>query len=279
MSDLISIIMPTFNSARFVGDALHSLERQTNQNFELIVCDAGSKDETLSLIKGKMKERVRIVSLSDEGVPDALNKGFAAARGSILCWLNSDDVLVSRLALERVAVAFSKPAVMIAVGDCCTLGLDGKVTKTLIAVPPNMTNPTSGGNVFTGSLFFQKAVWDGFGGFSGQFRLAFEYELTDRIFRTFPVLRIDGPIGGFRIHEAGLSSRYATEMADELYVLRKGIGDPCGVSRLVRRLIQHSEDCSLFRVLINRLDDPNRGLHWEEVDLAGWVGSGEIRNV
>lgn len=276
MHDIISIIMPTFNSAHFIGDALYSLERQTNQHFELIVCDAGSKDETLSLIEGRMKDRVRVVSRSDTGVPDALNKGFDAARGDVLCWLNSDDVLVSRFALERVAQEFSNRATRIAVGDCCVLALDGTVTKTLVAFPHNQRNPTSGGNLFTGSLFFHKSVWSHFGGFSGRYRLAFEYELTDAIFRTFPAVRIDGPIGGFRIHEAGLSSRYATEMAEELALLRQEIPNSSRTSRLLQRLIRHGADRSLFRVLKNRFDDPNCGLRWDEVDERGWAGSGNI---
>jgi glycosyltransferase involved in cell wall biosynthesis len=274
MSHLISIIMPTFNSARFVGEALDSLDRQTNQNFELIICDGGSQDETLPIIAARMKDRARIVSRSDAGVPDALNKGFAAARGDVLCWHNSDDVLVSRHALERVARAFSDPATMIAIGDCSVLSIDGTVAKTLIVFAHAAQNPTSGGNLFTGSLFFRRAVWDHFGGFSGRFRLAFEYELTDTIFAAFPAVRIDELIGGFRIHESGLSSRYGIEMAEELAVLRKGLPRSSRALGLIRRVIQHTADRSLLRVLRNRLADPNRGLRWDEVELRGWVGSG-----
>lgn len=86
----ISIVTPTYNSAKFVEDAIQSVLKQNYSDFEHIIIDGGSTDGTLEILK--KYPHLNWVSEPDEGQSDALNKGFKKATGSILGWLNSDDV-------------------------------------------------------------------------------------------------------------------------------------------------------------------------------------------
>ena len=77
---------------------------QTYDNWEIIICDNNSTDNTVRLIKNLIKEdgRVKIIQKKDSGVAEALNTGFNLSSGQILCWLNSDDLYLSKNTLEIV---------------------------------------------------------------------------------------------------------------------------------------------------------------------------------
>ncbi len=100
----ISVIMPSYNQAAFLADALESALSQQHPNFECIVIDGGSTDGSVDIIRSYEDRLSYWVSEPDDGQSHAMNKGFARARGSILTWLNSDDILLPG-ALQRVAEA------------------------------------------------------------------------------------------------------------------------------------------------------------------------------
>ena len=97
----ISIVTPSFNSAKFIEDCIQSGLAQNYDNFEHIIIDGGSTDGTIEILK--KYSHLKWISEPDEGQSDALNKGFEIANGEIICWLNSDDLLL-RDVFQNVAV-------------------------------------------------------------------------------------------------------------------------------------------------------------------------------
>jgi hypothetical protein len=97
--------MPCFNPGSFLGSAVRSVLNQT-ACLELIVADGGSSDGALGLLESlsKADRRVRIIRGPDQGPADALNKALAAARGTLIAWLNADDLFPPG-ALARAAAA------------------------------------------------------------------------------------------------------------------------------------------------------------------------------
>ena len=90
----ISVIIPTYNSEKYIKKSLNSIFIQNFDNYEIIICDNLSNDNTINIIKKtsySFKKKIKIYSRKDKGVADALNFGFTKANGDILCWLNSDD--------------------------------------------------------------------------------------------------------------------------------------------------------------------------------------------
>ena len=90
----ISIITATYNSASTIRYTIESVLRQTCSDYELIIKDGGSKDETLDICReyeAKFEGRMRIISASDKGIYDAMNKGIETATGDVIGILNSDD--------------------------------------------------------------------------------------------------------------------------------------------------------------------------------------------
>ena len=88
---LVTIVTPSYNQGRFIRATIESVLTQNYSNIEYIIVDGGSTDNTLSILQ-EYKDRITIISEKDEGQSDAINKGFRRARGSIVAWLNSDDV-------------------------------------------------------------------------------------------------------------------------------------------------------------------------------------------
>ena len=105
----ISIITATFNSGRTVGDTLESVLGQDYGDYELIIKDGGSNDDTLNICRSyeeRFAGRMRIIEEVDGGLYDAMNQGIAAATGDVVGILNSDDYFTSNDILTIIAEAF-----------------------------------------------------------------------------------------------------------------------------------------------------------------------------
>lgn len=119
-SPLVSIITSTYNSAATLRDTFESILNQTYKNYELIVVDGVSKDETMDIVRAyepRFEGRMKYKSEPDRGLYEAMNKGYAMASGEIVGLLNSDDFYSADDVLERVAKAFSKSDVDAVYGD------------------------------------------------------------------------------------------------------------------------------------------------------------------
>ena len=86
---LVSVVTPSLNQAAYIEEAILSVRKQDYPRIEHIVVDGGSTDGTLEIL-GRYRHLLWS-SEPDEGQADALNKGFARARGTVLGWLNADD--------------------------------------------------------------------------------------------------------------------------------------------------------------------------------------------
>jgi glycosyltransferase involved in cell wall biosynthesis len=103
----ISVITPSFNQGKYLGECLASVRDQTHKPIEHFVFDPGSKDDSRALAAGF--PHVTLVAEPDEGQSDAVNKGFQRARGDIIGWLNSDDCFANSRVFERVIERFLEP--------------------------------------------------------------------------------------------------------------------------------------------------------------------------
>jgi glycosyltransferase involved in cell wall biosynthesis len=133
---LISIVTPSFNQARFIGEAMASVQLQNYNNYEHIIIDGMSSDETVDILRNltpltAAKEQPRIFWTSelDSGQSEALNKGFRRAKGEIIGWLNSDDRYRPHC-FECVVQAFKdNPEIDIVYGDYLLVNELGETLK------------------------------------------------------------------------------------------------------------------------------------------------------
>ena len=102
---MASVIIPSFNHAQFIEEAVRSVLCQTHELLELIIVDDGSTDDSVEVLRGIRDPRMRIVRQQNQGAHAAINNGFALATSEILCILNSDDTFHPRR-IERALKVF-----------------------------------------------------------------------------------------------------------------------------------------------------------------------------
>lgn len=105
----ISIVTATYNSGRTIRDTIESVLHQTYKDYEYIIVDGCSRDDTLDVVKQYIPQfdgRMRYVSEPDKGIYDAMSKGFKMSKGDVLMLINSDDLFARNDALELVVKTF-----------------------------------------------------------------------------------------------------------------------------------------------------------------------------
>ncbi len=127
----LSIIMPSFNSGRFIREAIDSVLSQDYPWLELIVMDGGSTDGTITILES-YGNKIRWSSGKDRGQGHALNKGFAIASGEILGWLNADDLYEPGCLLAMGNFFNQHPEIFWASGYCSIIDESGKEIRKFI---------------------------------------------------------------------------------------------------------------------------------------------------
>lgn len=101
---LFSIITVAYNAEKTISRTMNSVHEQSYRDFEHIIIDGASSDNTISIVKEYLSDNLTIVSEPDDGIYDAMNKGVKIAKGDYVLFLNSDDHLKSPRTLEMLAV-------------------------------------------------------------------------------------------------------------------------------------------------------------------------------
>ncbi len=123
MPPYFSVITPSFNQGSFIAKCLQSIVDQSDEDYEHLIFDNCSDDETGTVVQGF--PHVVFRSEPDRGQSDAVNKGFLAAQGEIICWLNSDDAYPPGL-FTRLRELFLDEDVDVVFGDVEQISYDGR---------------------------------------------------------------------------------------------------------------------------------------------------------
>jgi glycosyltransferase involved in cell wall biosynthesis len=125
----ISIVTPSYNQGIYIMDAIESVLNQNYSNFEHIIIDGASTDNTLEIIK--KYSHLKWISEPDDGQSDALNKGFNIASGDVIGWLNADDIYLSN-AFNIIFESLNNNNIDAVYGNYNFIDESGKITKNLI---------------------------------------------------------------------------------------------------------------------------------------------------
>ncbi len=129
---LVSVITPSFNQAAFLEQTIQSVLSQTYTNIEYIIIDGGSADSSVDTIKKYENKLAYWVSEKDNGQSDAINKGLAKAKGQIVAYLNSDDLLEPNAVELAVEYFLKHPQTSVVYGQCIHIDENGKeISKPL----------------------------------------------------------------------------------------------------------------------------------------------------
>lgn len=185
----LSIITCTYNSAKYLENNILSVKKQNFINFEQVFVDGGSSDKTLKIISNYNDIlNIKIVSEKDDGIYDAMNKGIKIATGDIIGILNSDDFYNNEFVFSDVMEFFNDPQVDAVYGDICYFANDNnKITRYWKAGEYNENKLNNGWIIPHPALFIRKSVYDKYGYFNLDLKIAADYEFILRILKVYKI--------------------------------------------------------------------------------------------
>ena len=192
----VTVIIPTYDRAWCLPEAVDSVLAQTRRDFELIVVDDGSGDETRSVLKA-YGSRIRVLEQANRGVSAARNLGIRAARGNLLAFLDADDLWQPEKLARQVAFFDRRPGALI----CQTEEI---WIRRGVRVNPRRRHRKPSGDIFEASLalclvspsavMLRRKLIDTVGFFDENLPACEDYDLWLRVSARHPVHLIDAPL-------------------------------------------------------------------------------------
>jgi len=129
---LVSVLVPNYNYAKYIGETLESALRQTYPNFEVIVCDDGSKDNSCEVIESYVQKdsRIKLIRKENGGVSNALNTAYRESKGEIICLLDADDIWMDNKLQKVLEVFKSDPKCGFVIHNVMQIDGQGKLIKS-----------------------------------------------------------------------------------------------------------------------------------------------------
>ncbi|TCP65873.1 glycosyltransferase [Sphingomonas sp. PP-CE-1G-424] len=214
---LVSVVVAAYNGAALIEETLASVTAQTLTNFELIVVDDCSTDDTRAVVSAWPDPRVRLVTMAKNGGPvRTRNRGFAEARGRYIAALDHDDICRPDRFARQVAYFEAHPDTVL-LGTSAEILCDGKVT------PSRYAPTTTPALVAWLTCIENPLVWS-----STMMRtdvarrldpitrpdllFAEDFDLYQRIGHFGAIARLDAPLVLYRVHPGGVSKRFEDTM-------------------------------------------------------------------
>jgi glycosyltransferase involved in cell wall biosynthesis len=224
----ISLVTPVFNSARYLEQTIQSVISQQYPNLEYFIMDGGSTDGTLDIIRKYEQHLSGWVSEPDNGMYDAINKGFARSSGEIMGWISATDMLHTGSLYVVGSVFRTLPQVEWITARPTGFSEDGMtvgVSRSLKRWSHVRFLAGSNRYIQQESTFWRRSLWERAGSHvDASRRDGSDFELWLRFFRYARLYTVDALIGGFRAHPGSLSRENAEKydrihdqiIADEL---------------------------------------------------------------
>jgi glycosyltransferase involved in cell wall biosynthesis len=220
----ISVVMPVWNGAKYLREAVQSIITQSFEDFEFLILNDGSTDETPRILKhfARRDPRIRVIDLAHEGIVNALNRGVAEARGDWIARMDCDDTAHHQRFTKQMRALKEAPKAVLCHTAIKQIGepqfrtklqrfprSQAMVTVRLCYQCP-IVHPT---------VVFAKAAFLNVGGYHADERHAEDYGLWGRMRSVGKFVGINEPLLQFRVHGGSISKK----MADVQAALTKAI--------------------------------------------------------
>jgi glycosyltransferase involved in cell wall biosynthesis len=219
---LVSVIIPCYNQARFLGEAIESILKQTYSQFEIVVVDDGSTDDTADVAAAYAGART--IRQSNLGLSGARNAGLRASDGDFLVFLDSDDRLLPAALETGVHALIDCAGCAFAYGHVRLISSSG----SLLGVPPcpriennHYQQLLRHNHIWSpGAVMYRREVLDSVGAFDTSLRACEDLDLNLRIARSRPIICHNRIVLEYRKHSSSMSGDPRLMLKTSVSVLR-----------------------------------------------------------
>jgi glycosyltransferase involved in cell wall biosynthesis len=251
----ISIVTPSLNQGGFIERTVRSvLEQRGEFELEYLVFDGGSTDGTREIM-GRYADRLRFVVEPDTGQANAVNKGFRAATGEVVGWVNSDDLLLPGT-LARVAEAFrSRPDLLWLHGRCEIVDEDDRAIRRWVSAYKDRRSRRYSREallvenfVSQVTVFWRRSVHERVGYLDESLRYTFDYDFWLRLSELQAPLFLDEKLAAFRWYTRSKSGAdFERQFAEDAAVFRRHA--PAGGLLGLRKRLKTWQIVTAYRAL------------------------------
>jgi glycosyltransferase involved in cell wall biosynthesis len=226
----ISIITPSYNQGRYIGQTVQSVLSQGYPDMEYIVIDGGSTDGTIPILEAN-EQHLQWISAVDNGQSDAINKGLRMASGEVMGFLNSDDLYAPGALLAVGEYFLINPEAQWVTGRCRIINAEGREIRKLITLYKLFWLRVNWQPVLQvlnyisqPATFWRRAAMECTGYLDEDLHYAMEYDYWLRLSRNYPLRIIWKHLACFRIHpESKAGSSVNAQFDSELAIARRHV--------------------------------------------------------
>ena len=245
----VSIVIPIYNSANFLEKTLRSLLCNDLTGVELILMDGGSKDNTMAIVEHYKDMFIHIQSKPDDGQSDAINKGYEAATGDILYWLNGDDIILPNT-LNKIRQYFKETNDCdVLVGNAFMTELDFKPINKFVFSTEKLKFSYlidyAKNHLIQPSVFFTRNAWNATGPLDIHDHYAMDADLFIGMSKQFKLHYIDEDIAYSVYHEECKTRGARAESITSLALVQAkhgGFGEAKATLKILVDLYRQQED-------------------------------------
>jgi glycosyltransferase involved in cell wall biosynthesis len=212
----ISIVTPSYNQGEYIRSTVESVLNQNYSDFEHIIIDNCSDDNTLSIIKEY--PHLTVISEKDKGAADAINKGMNIAKGEVCAWLNSDDYYEENTFAD-IGNAFIDKSIDLLYGNITFIYPEENNRIDKIMVKPYAAYElihNTADSIRQAGIFFRKKLFEEVGGLDESLKLVFDYDLLIKMLQTGKQIYLNKNLAYQRMYKGTLSQKNIRKQAMEI---------------------------------------------------------------
>lgn len=248
----VSIVMPAYNAADTIAASIESVQAQTSTDWELLVVDDGSKDDTAEIVRSFADDRITLTTQENAGVSAARNRALEQARGKYVAFLDSDDLWLPEKLARQVEVMDADPEVVLCYAEH-RLFFDDPQTSFPHPYPDVADIADDHHRLivwdYIGTLtaMVRRDVLDQVGHFDTSLFGPEDWDLWLRVAARGKIARINEPLALYRESASGISKAKDRQLAMERRVLEKAIKNYAPPKSVVRTAwwYMRLKECSL----------------------------------
>lgn len=207
---LVSVVMSVYNGEKYLRESIESILNQTFTDFEFIILDDGSVDDTKNIIKNYKDDRIVLISHENQGLVSSLNKGIKMAKGKYIARQDADDISMTNRLQKQVEHLERYPETEL-LGTCFRyIDEQSKTTGASVILPTRSLDLKARmlfSNAFGhGTTMFSKSVFNQVGGYREKYGANEDFDLWRRIAYGYTIANLPDILYSYRVNPEGIIS-------------------------------------------------------------------------